>query len=121
MSPIDRAQYLLVTVCDFLRGEKNPDGTIHYDDADCDDQCLADDCEAAAADLGVFLEIKIDELAEFGPFALVFDRENESEMMDGHPFQVMARAKDKGTPVIGNGNSAIEAIQHAIEQKRAGK
>lgn len=46
-----RAKMLMEVAAKYLRA-RAPDGVIHYDDADCDSWCLADDLLTEAAGLG---------------------------------------------------------------------
>jgi hypothetical protein len=41
---------MLCIAARFLR-EHEPEGTLWYDEAECDGTCIADDCAAAAEDL----------------------------------------------------------------------
>jgi hypothetical protein len=45
-----RAIYMLKVAAKYIR-ENHPDGKIHYDEADCDGSCVANDCEYAADEL----------------------------------------------------------------------
>lgn len=47
---IARAKEMLQVAADYIR-KHYPDGMIHYDGADCDGYCVADDCEIASASL----------------------------------------------------------------------
>lgn len=51
LDALKRAEVLLSALVDFI--EKNPvkDYSVHYDEADCDGACLADDAEIAIKDL----------------------------------------------------------------------
>ena len=44
---ISRAREMLKVAAKYIR-DYYPDGTIHYDENDCDGYCVADDCESAA-------------------------------------------------------------------------
>ena len=46
-----RAIEMLNIAARYIR-EWDPTGTITYDEAKCDGYCVAEDCEAVAADLG---------------------------------------------------------------------
>lgn len=47
---IERAVEMLNIAAKYIR-EQYPDGTVFYDDTDCDGYCVADDCEIAATAL----------------------------------------------------------------------
>jgi len=47
---ITKAKEMLQIAADYIR-KFSPDGMVHYDEADCDGYCVADDCEIAAASL----------------------------------------------------------------------
>ena len=47
---IVRAKEMLQIAANYIR-QFYPDGVLHYDDADCDGYCIADDCEIAAESL----------------------------------------------------------------------
>jgi hypothetical protein len=51
MTTVERAEYLLRTVAQFIDENPVSDYTIFYDEAECDGYCLAYDCIAAADDL----------------------------------------------------------------------
>lgn len=40
--PPSRASYLMRVAAEYIRTHA-PDGTVHYDEADCDGLCLSDD------------------------------------------------------------------------------
>ncbi len=44
---IERAIEMLRKAAKYIR-DNDPEGIIHYDEADCDGYCVADDCEIAA-------------------------------------------------------------------------
>lgn len=46
-----RAVEMLRVAAEYLSKLHSPDDVIHYDEADCDGYCVADDCKAAADDL----------------------------------------------------------------------
>lgn len=57
MTAFDRAVEMLRIAARYIR-ETYPDGhTVHYDGADCDGFCIADDCESAAEDVAALAEI----------------------------------------------------------------
>jgi hypothetical protein len=48
---LERAQYLLRTVAQFIHDNPIGDYSVRYDDANCDASCLKDDCSIAADEL----------------------------------------------------------------------
>lgn len=42
-----RAKMLMLLAAEYIR-KHAPDGTVHYDEADCDGSCLAEDLEIEA-------------------------------------------------------------------------
>ena len=49
---LKRATEMLQVAAKYIR-QHCDDGLIFYDETECDGACVADDCENAAADLGV--------------------------------------------------------------------